>query len=141
MQFGATGVALTAGFANDGFVVDGDHGFIMLGGGESITLNSGLRGKTNLQFGNQGDTWWIGLPVSFAVAEVLTVKGNLVYADMDAFGDAFEISGSVIYAISDGASVDLDIGYLAYSQGDDDEFDFDDEDSPFGAGLTFNVSF
>ena len=140
MQFGATSVALTAGFAQDGFVTDGDHGFIMLGGGESITLNTGSRGRTDMRFGAQGDTWWIGVPVSFAVSEMLTVKGNLAYADMDEFGEAFEISGSVIYAISDGASVDLDIGYLAYSQGDFDDR-LDAEDSPFGAGLTFNVSF
>ena len=60
----------------------------------------------------QGDTRWIGIPLSFAVSEMLTLQGNLVYAVFDGTGEGFEISGSTIYAISDGASVDLDIGLL-----------------------------
>jgi len=133
MQFGATGVALNVGFTQDGFVTDGDFGFLMMGSGESIQpVNNAPIGT----LGKMGDTWWIGAPVSFAVSEMLTLKGNLVYADFDTMGDAVEISGSAIYAISDGAGVRYDIGYLAYSQGDNDY-----EESPFGMGLTFYVSF
>ena len=135
MQFGATGVALEGGFTDSGFVTDGDYGFIMIGGGASITpYTIGSRGESN---------WWIGVPVTFAVSEMLTLKGNLAYIDMDEFGEGFEISGSAVYLISDGANVQWDIGYLAYSQGDSNDFDFglDEEDSPFGTALTFNVSF
>ena len=130
MQFGATGVALEAGFTKDGFVTDGDYGFVMLGGGQSMSPSS-------LILGRQGDTFWIGVPVSFAVSEMLTLQANLVYADFDENGDGFEISGSAIYAISDGCSVDLDLGYFAWSAPDT----VDNEEDPFGAGLTFNVSF
>ena len=130
MQFGATSVALEGGFTKDGFVTDGDYGFIMLGGGQSMSPSS-------LILGTQGDTWWIGVPVSFAVSEMLTLQGNLVYADFDENGDGFEISGSAIYAISDGASVDLDVGYFSWSAPDS----VTNEQDPFGAGLTFNVSF
>ena len=66
-----------------------------------------------------GDTWWIGVPVSFAVSEMLTLQANLAYADFDMNGDGVEISGSAIYAISDGAAVDLDIGYFAWSAPDE----------------------
>jgi hypothetical protein len=131
MAFGATTAGLHVGFANDGIELDNDYGFIMLGGGESITIDD-----VTLSFGE--DTWWVGLPVSFAVSEALTLKANLAYFDYDISGDAFEISGSAIYAISDGASVDLDIGYLAWSN---DRPGVLEEESPFGAGLTFNVSF
>jgi len=136
MQFGATGVALEAGFTDKGFVTDGDYGFIMIGGGASITpYTIGSEGESN---------WWIGVPVSFAVSEMLTLKGNLAYIDMDEFGEGFEISGSLVYLISDGANVQWDIGYLGYSQGEggiDGDFSLDDEGSPFGTALTFNVSF
>ncbi len=131
MQFGATGVALEAGFTDKGFVTDGDYGFIMIGGGFSITpYTIGSEGTSN---------WWIGVPVTFAVSEMLTLGGNLAYVDMDEFGEAFEISGTLKYLISDGANVQWDIGYLGYSQGDTN--DIDEEDSPFGTALTFNVSF
>ena len=131
MQFGATGVALEAGFTDEGFVTDGDYGFIMIGGGFSITpYTIGSEGTSN---------WWIGVPVTFAVSEMLTLGGNLAYVDMDEFGEAFEISGTLKYLISDGANVQWDIGYLGYSQGDTN--DIDEEDSPFGTALTFNVSF
>ena len=131
MQFGATGVALEGGATDKGFVTDGDYGFIMIGGGASITpYTIGSEGTSN---------WWIGVPVTFAVSEMLTLGGNLAYIDMDEFGEGFEISGTLKYLISDGANVQWDIGYLGYSQGDDNELD--EEDSPFGTALTFNVSF
>jgi hypothetical protein len=131
MQFGATGVALEAGFTDEGFVTDGDYGFIMIGGGFSITpYTIGSEGTSN---------WWVGVPVTFAVSEMLTLGGNLAYVDMDEFGEAFEISGTLKYLISDGANVQWDIGYLGFSRGDTN--DIDDESSPFGTAITFNVSF
>jgi len=130
MNFGAASAGVNVGFTSDGFVTDGDFGFIMLGGGQSISPSS-------LILGTQGDTWWIGVPISFAVSEMLTLQANLVWADFDTNGDGFEISGSAIYAISDGCSVDLDVGYFAWSAPDEVQ----NEEDPFGAGLTFNVSF
>jgi hypothetical protein len=130
MGFGATNVALNVGWTQDGLVTDGDFGFIMLGGGQSISPSSTIVGKL-------GDTWWIGAPISFAVSEMLTLTGNLVYADFDTAGDGFEISGSATYKISDGAAVRADIGYLAYSAGDDTAL----EEDPFGVGVTFQVKF
>jgi hypothetical protein len=130
MNFGAASAGLEAGFANDGFVVDGDHGFIIVGGGQSIR-------NAALDFGKLGDTWWIGVPVSFAVSEMLTLQANLAYVDFDVNGDGVEISGSAIYKISDGASVDLDIGYFAWSAPDEVQ----NPEDPFGVGLTFEVKF
>lgn len=130
MGFGATNVALNVGFTSDGFVTDGDFGFIMLGGGQSMS-------PSNLILGKNGDTWWIGVPITFAVSEAMSVGANLVYADFDTGGDGFEISGTIVYNISDGASVDLDVGYFAWSAPDE----VVNEEDPFGAGLTFNVSF
>jgi len=103
MNFGAASAGVNIGWTSDGFVTDGDFGFIMLGGGQSIS-------PSNLILGKQGDTFWIGVPISFAVSEMLTLQANLAYADFDNNGDGFEISGSAIYAISDGCSVDLDVG-------------------------------
>jgi len=128
MDFGGTGVALNVGFTADGFVTDGDFGFIMIGGGYSITPTS---------VGALGDTWWIGVPVTFAVSEMLSLKAVLAYADFDTGGDAFEISGSAKYLISDGLNFQWDIGYLGYSA----DTDTDEEESPFGTAITFNVSF
>ncbi len=135
MNFGGTGVALNAGFTSDGFVADGDFGFIMVGGGYSITPYT---------VGSSGtDNWWIGVPITFAVSEMLSLGANLVYIDMDTFGDGFEISGTAKYLISDGANFQFDIGYLGYSAGSDNDldFNFDEEASPFGMAGTFNVSF
>jgi hypothetical protein len=130
MDFGGTTVALNAGFTSDGFVADGDFGFIMVGGGYSITPYT---------IGSSGtDNWWVGVPVTFAVSEMLSLKANLVYVDMDTFGDGIEISGSAKYLISDGANFQFDIGYLGYSRGDDGPVA---EESPFGMAGTFNVSF
>lgn len=129
MDFGGTGVALTAGFTSDGFVTDGDFGFIMIGGGASITPT---------KIGALGDTWFVGVPVTFAVSEMLSLKAILAYADFDTGGDAFEISGSAKYLISDGANFQWDIGYLGYSAEGADSVS---EESPFGTAVTFNVSF
>ncbi len=76
MNFGAASAGVNIGWVQDGFVTDGDFGFIMLGGGQSMSPSS-------LILGAQGDTFWIGVPISFAVSELLTLQANLVYADFD----------------------------------------------------------
>ncbi len=132
MDFGATSVALNVGFTNDGFVSDGDFGFIMLGGGTAITAYT---------IGSSGtDNWWIGAPVTFAVSEMLSLRAVLAYIDMDEFGDGFEISGGATYQISDGANFEFLIGYIGYSAGDA-RAALDQEESPFSMGGTLNVSF
>jgi len=128
MDFGGTGVALNVGWTQDGYVADGDFGFIMIGGGYSITP---------IAVGSLGDTFWIGMPVTFAVSEMLSLKGILAYADFDTGGDGFEISGSAVYVISDGANFQFDIGYLGYSA----DNDLQPDESPFGMAGTFNISF
>jgi len=130
MNFGATTVALNAGFTSDGYIADDDFGFIMIGGAASITP------AFSANVGLYGDWWWIGLPVSFTVSENILLKANLVYADIDKFGSLTEVSGSMIYTISDGANFQWDIGYLGVSL-DNDRF----EESPYGTAGTFNVSF
>jgi len=132
MDFGGTSAALNVGFTSDGYVADGDFGFIMIGGGSQITP---------IAVGALGDTYWIGVPISFAVSESLVLKANLVYGDFDTGGDAFEISGKATYTISDGATVDFIAGYLAYSADSDLDLDEETDDDPFGMGISFNVTF
>jgi len=131
---GAAMLTVNGGFTKDGYAADNDFGFIMIGGASSITpgfFDTGGKG-----IGAAGDTWWLGGSAAFAVSEALTVKGNLVYADVDNVADMFEVSGTLNYKISDGASFDWDIGYLGVNASDDT-----DSDNPFGTAVTFNVSF
>lgn len=134
MNFGATSVTLNGGFTKDGFAADNDFGFIMIAGASSITPGAFDSGGKGL--GLIGDTTWIGGIVSFKASEALSLKGILAYADISDWGDAFEISGSMVYVISDGANFQWDIGYLGVSVDDND-----DEENPFGTAATLNISF
>lgn len=131
MDFGATSVALNAGWAQDGYAADDDFGFIMMGGASSITPAGPFE-----RLGGGGDTTWFGGKVGFKASEALSLTGILAYGTIDEVGDAFEISGRAKYVISDGATVQWDIGYLNWSSDTSD-----DEESPFGTALTFEVSF
>ena len=131
MDFGATSVTLNGGFANDGFESDDDFGFIMLGGASSITPSAFAT------FGAANDQWWVGGIVGFKASENLSLKGILAWSDITNVGQAFEISGSLKYVISDGANFQWDIGYLSINA-EDDTFITED---PFGTAGTFNVSF
>jgi hypothetical protein len=131
---GAAAITLNTGFTQDGYAADNDFGFIMIGGASSIT--PGLFDNGNKGIGSTADTWWIGGTAAFKVSEDLSVKGNLVYADLKDFANAFEISGSLVYAISDGANFVWDIGYLGLNADNDL-----DTDNPFGTAVTFEVSF
>jgi hypothetical protein len=144
MDFGATSVSLMGGWAQDGFTTDGDFGFIMLGGGSSITPSQiahfGEISTVNGTFNSK--TTFVGGKVGFKASEALTLTGILAYADYDDFGDGWEISGRAKYGISDGANIQWDMGFLSWSA--DDNFDnnpFQDEKNPFGTALTLNVSF
>lgn len=133
MDFGATSVKLNGGWAQDGFSADDDFGFIMLGGASSITPGAvDTFGDFN---GVTSDTTWLGGTVGFKASEALSLTGILAYAKFDEFGDGFEISGRLVYGISDGANIQWDMGYLSWSS------DTDEEESPFGTALTLNVSF
>ena len=110
MNFGATSVTLNGGWAQDGFAADDDFGFIMIGGASSITPGGPFE-----TLGGGGDTTWFGGKVGFKASEALSLTGILAYATIDEVGDAFEISGRAKYAISDGAAVQWDIGYLNWS--------------------------
>ena len=133
MDFGATSVKLNGGWAQDGFSADDDFGFIMLGGASSITPGAvDTFGDFN---GVTSDTTWLGGTVGFKASEALSLTGILAYAKFDEFGDGFEISGRLVYGISDGANIQWDMGYLSWSS------DTDEEESPFGTAVTLNVSF
>lgn len=129
MDFGATSLALNVGLTKDGFAADDDFGFIMIGGASSITPS------LTENVGGLGDTIWAGAVPGFKVSEALSLKGNLVYADVDDVATVYEVSGSMVYAISDGASLQWDVGYLAV---DDDADALED---PFGTAVTLAVSF
>jgi len=133
MDFGATSVKLNGGWAQDGFSADDDFGFIMLGGASSITPGAvDTFGDFN---GVTSDTTWLGGTVGFKASEALSLTGILAYAKFDEFGDGFEISGRLVYGISDGANIQWDMGYLSWSS------DTEEEESPFGTAVTLNVSF
>ncbi len=131
MNFGATTVTLNGGWAQDGYAADDDFGFIMIGGASSITPGGPFE-----TLGGGGDTTWFGGKVGFKASEALSLTGILAYATIDDVGDAFEISGRANYVISDGATVQWDIGYLNWSSDTSS-----DEESPFGTALTFEISF
>ncbi len=133
MDFGATSVSLNGGWAQDGFAANGDFGFIMLGGGSSITPGA----VSNFGFFNDdiANTTWFGGKAAFKASEAMTLTGILAYGDFEDAGDGFEISGKLAYGISDGAKITWDIGYLAWSS------DTINEESPFGTALTLEVAF
>lgn len=129
MDFGAASLAVNAGFTKDGFEADDDFGFIMIGGATAITP------EPVEEIGALGDTMWAGAILGYKITEDLSVKGILVYADVDDFGSLYEVSGGLNYVVSDGASVEWLAGYLNI---DDDDDLLED---PIGTAVTLNVSF
>ena len=130
MNFGATSVTVSGGFTQDGYIADDDFGYIMIGGASSITP------AVSSNIGVNGDWGWIAGDVGFKVSEQLSLRGVLAYADISDYGDLFEISGSVKYAISDGAAFTWDIGYLNNNA----DAEVGDE-NPFGTAITFEISY
>jgi len=134
-DLGVVNLTVNAGWVQDGFAADNDFGFIMIGGASSIT--PGIFDTGGKGVGALADTTWIGGTVGFKVSEALSLKGNLVYADLDTWGTGYEVSGSLSYVISDGAVFTWDIGYLGLDADDDATYD----DSPFGTALTVEISY
>jgi hypothetical protein len=130
-DLGVASVTLSAGATQDGYAADDDFGFIMLGGAASITPSYMAR------IGGLGDTWWLYGIAGFQASENVSLKGILGWADISNVGQTFEISGSLVYKISDGANFQWDIGYMAVNAEDDSSVTED----PFGTAGTFNVSF
>lgn len=129
MDFGATSLAVNAGFTKDGWEADDDFGFIMIGGATAITPS------ITENIGSEGDTYWTAGILGYQVSENLSLKGILVYADVDDFGNLYEVSGGLNYVISDGASVEWLAGYL---NTDDDADVYED---PVGTAVTLNLAF
>lgn len=124
---GAVTLAAGLGYTMDGFVADGDFGpFIMLSDVSNIATGIGI--------GTGGDTLFGALVPSMKVSEELTLTGVIAYADIDndALDSAFEVSGSAAYAVTDGATLTAEAGYL-----DIDGF----EEPAVGAGLILDVEF
>ncbi len=116
LDMGAFVPSMQVGFTQNGFVADDDFGFIMLGAAEPITVTDI---GTDL-----GDSVWAALMASYAVSDQFKLAGNLVYYDISAdrtetggidvrgLADAWELSGSATYVISEGADLTYKIGYL-----------------------------
>ncbi len=121
MDLGAFTPSAQIGFTKDGYEADPDFGFIMIGADEPITFVNTLGSKG-------GDTFWAALMTGYQVSEQFRLAGNLVYYDIDlndamlvnaddirGVVDAFEISGSATYVISEGADITYKLGYLSPS--------------------------
>ncbi len=130
-DLGAAAVTLNAGFTQDGYAADDDFGFMMLGGAASIT--PGLMAN----IGGLGDTWWLYGIAGFQASENVSLKGIVGWADITNVGQTFELSGKLVYTISDGANFQWDIGYMNVNAEDHTAITED----PFGTALTFNVSY
>ncbi len=118
MDMGAFVPAVVVGGTYDGFQADDDYGFIMIGAAEPITVvkQIGLKG---------GDSLFAAFTANYAVSDQFKLAGNLVYYDIDlnadteagipdvrGAADAWEVSGSATYTVSEGADLTYKIGYL-----------------------------
>ena len=99
------------GFTSDGFTPHGDFGFLMFGGDTPITV---------IPVGNADSSYWAALTGGYAVSEQLTLNANLVYVDFSDYefkrgvdADGFEISGALVYTVSEDATIGYGLGYLA----------------------------
>jgi hypothetical protein len=119
LDMGAFVPAFQFGMTTDGYQADDDFGFIMIGAAEPITVVD--------QLGTEyGDSMWAAFTANYAISDQFKMAGNLVYydidindeeADIDVRGlvDAFEISGSATYTVSEGANITYKLGYLSPS--------------------------
>jgi hypothetical protein len=100
------------GYTVDGYKVDNDFGWIMIGGAWAITEID--------QIGEGGDTVFGAVSTDVAVSEQLTLQGNVVYMDVDSIMDdsVLEISGKASYAVVKDADLSLKVGYLDYADSD-----------------------
>jgi hypothetical protein len=123
-EMGAWTPGMHIGFTSDGYAPVVDYGFFMIGGDTPIT---------GLSFGGSENSYWGALTTDYAVSEKITLTGNLVYLDMEGIdytsttpgtdGDAFEISGGIDYAVSEGARLRYRLGYLAIDEDNVEDID------------------
>lgn len=132
MNMGAMSLHPIVGYTDGGFTADETFGFIMLGGDEPIMY---------AKVGNAaGSSWFAGLPVKYKATDRVSLVGNLVYWDADndvasALDGAYEVSGSVDYAITEGANFTVKAGYLGIDASDPND------DGAFGAYGRFQIKF
>jgi len=111
MDMGAFQPSLMIGGTYDGYLADDDFGFIMVGAAEPITAIT--------QVGNKGgDSYFVALVTRYTLSDQFKLAGNLAYFDYDVdaadrIAQAFEISASATYTISEGADLTYKLGYLA----------------------------
>jgi len=118
MDMGAFVPSIMIGGTYDGYQADDDFGFIMIGAAEPITVIRELGTEA-------GDSLFAAFMANYAVSDQFRLAGNLVYYDIDidedtehgipdvrGAVDAWEISGSATYVISEGADLSYKIGYL-----------------------------
>jgi len=154
-QMDRLNIGLNLGFTQDGFQPDRAYGFVMLG----ATDNSKISAH---RIGSGGDWIWGGLVATYQISESLSLTGNFVYADVDAWteiGDgprggfdasssamedndfaldsAWELSAVLKYTISQGADVYFSMGYLNPEFEDDTR----EDDAAFGALTRFELKF
>jgi len=112
-SFGSVTPTVMVGYTMDGYKVDDDFGWIMIGAAWGITEYK--------QVGQGGDTVFVGGSADVALSEQLTLQGNLVYMDVDDLskGDVYEISGKLSYEVVKGANLSFKLGYLDYSEVDE----------------------
>jgi hypothetical protein len=147
LDMGAFTPGCQVGFTQNGYQADIDFGFIMIGADEPITAIETLG-----TYG--GDTYWAALTTGFQVSEELRLAGNLVYYDIDLNDavledaddirgamDAWEISGSATYTVSEGADITYKIGYLDQSYDGRINAAGVSEDGIFGHYLRLAVKF
>lgn len=92
------------GQTKDGFTPDHDFGGgQMIGGDGAIEV---------LQIGVLGDWTFGAVNVDYKVSEAVTLHGDVVYGDIDKVGSAISISGSVAYAVSEGATLTVGAGMV-----------------------------
>ena len=119
LDMGAFQPALVIGGTYDGYQTDPDFGFIMIGADEPITVVSTIGGANS-------DSIFAALTGNYALSDRFKFAGNLVYYDIDlnstestpdvrGLADAWEISGSATYVISEGADIAYKLGYLSPS--------------------------
>ena len=111
-NFGSVTPTVMAGYTQDGYKVDDDFGWIMIGAAWGITEIA--------QVGQGGDTMFLGATADMAVSEQLSLQGNLVYMDVDTALDdtVVEVSGMVNYKVVKGADLSFKLGYLDYADSD-----------------------
>ncbi len=129
-KFGDVAVKGTLGFTKDGYVVDRDYGYLMLGSYSPISM-----GNIGLSY---TDTIWGAAVVGFKVSDKVKLTGNFVYLDgeIDDTVDLtmIEVSGQVDYAVSEGARLSAGLGLV------DTDFDIGDETS-YGAFGEMAITF